>query len=159
MGVITKFGLESNKVGIVNRSEESAKFMVNDLGSKGITAYSALADISDSHSLAKALNTLADKLGSVDVLHYNATSYNFKDVLKIEKSDMNYDFSLNVIGALESTAQLYDKLKERKGTILLTGGGLADHPNFNYGSLSIGKAAIRSMTTSLMINKKKMESS
>jgi short-subunit dehydrogenase len=149
LGVAVKFGLEGYKVGIVNRSEESAGFMLKDLKSRGITAYSALADISDEVSLENALEVLTDQLGGVDILHYNAASYNFKDILELNKSEIIYDFSVNVIGALTSTRKLYDTLKKRKGVVLLTGGGLADHPSFHYASLSIGKSAIRSIAHQL----------
>jgi hypothetical protein len=40
-------------------------------------------------------------------------------------------------------------LKKTGGAFLLTGGGLGKHPNPHYGSLSIGKAGLRSLAWQL----------
>ena len=56
---------------------------------------------------------------------------------------------VNVGAALESIKFLYNDLKSNGGAVLLTGGGLANHPHHMYGSLSIGKADIRNLALRL----------
>jgi short-subunit dehydrogenase len=52
-----------------------------------------------------------------------------------------------VAGALTTVKEVIPHMEN--GTILLTGGGLALYPNANLASLSIGKAALRSLAYSL----------
>jgi short-subunit dehydrogenase len=56
------------------------------------------------------------------------------------------DFKINVAAALTAIQlALPDMEKNNTGTILFTGGGLALKPSADYGSLSIGKAGLRSL--------------
>jgi short-subunit dehydrogenase len=61
------------------------------------------------------------------------------------------DFQVNVAGALVAVQQVLPamKAKGRRGTILLTGGGLALCPAADAASLAIGKAGMRSLAFTL----------
>lgn len=60
------------------------------------------------------------------------------------------DFKVNVGGALESVKFVLPAMQDKgEGTILLTGGGLSLNPSPLYGSLSIGKAGLRSFAGAL----------
>jgi short-subunit dehydrogenase len=60
------------------------------------------------------------------------------------------EFRVNVAGALVAAQQIAPAMvKARKGTILFTGGGFAYEPAMKYASLSLGKAALRSLTYTL----------
>ena len=60
------------------------------------------------------------------------------------------NLSVDILGALAAIKYFAPYMvKRRKGTILLTGGGLALAPSAEYLSLSIGKAGIRCLAQAL----------
>src|SRR3546814_14836362 len=60
------------------------------------------------------------------------------------------EFRVNVGGALVAAQDVAPAMiKAKKGTILFTGGGFAYEPAMKYASLSLGKAALRSLAYTL----------
>lgn len=144
-----KFGQNGYSIGLINRNVETAKVIVNGLAEKGITAFSSTADVADTAALQGAITVLKEKLGGVNVLLYNAAVIKVKDILSETAEELAADFKVNVGAALESIKFLYNELKKNGGAVLFTGGGLAIHPHPLYGSLSLGKAGIRSLALQL----------
>lgn len=65
-------------------------------------------------------------------------------------SSMMYAMSVNMNGAITSVNQVLPAMRSNsKGTILITGGGLALEPYPNWAALGAGKAALRSYALSL----------
>jgi short-subunit dehydrogenase len=144
-----KFGHNGYSIGLINRNADTAKAIVDGLATQGITAFSSTADIANTAELQKSITDLKEKLGGVNVLLYNAAAVRVKDILLETADELAADFRVNVGGAVESIKFLYNELKKNKGSVLLTGGGLSIHPHHMYGSLSIGKAGIRSLALQL----------
>jgi len=68
----------------------------------------------------------------------------------IESRPTQRNLSVDILGALAAIKYFAPYMEERrKGTILLTGGGLALGPSAEYLSLSIGKAGIRCLAQAL----------
>jgi short-subunit dehydrogenase len=88
-------------------------------------------------------------MGIIDVLFYNAASKKKKDLLSEETDDLINDFRLNVANVFHLVKYLLDDLRQTKGAVLLTGGGFALEPNYEYGSLSLGKAGLRNLALQL----------
>ena len=147
--VAQKFGQNGYSVGLINRNAETAKAVIKSLAEKGIAAFSSTADVADTAALQGAITHLTQRLGGVNVLLYNAAAIKVKDILSETAEELAADFKVNVGGALESIKFLYNDLKRNGGAVLLTGGGLANHPHPMYGSLSIGKAGIRNLALQL----------
>ena len=102
------------------------------------------------HEVEKAFKSLKDKLGDPEVLHYNAAKIKDKHILRESIASISSDMKVNVGGALHSVKQVVRPMKKaKKGTLLFTGGGLALNPHANYGSLSIGKAAMLNLVKQL----------
>ena len=60
------------------------------------------------------------------------------------------DFKINVAGALAATKAVLPVMQAKgQGTILFTGGGFSMYPSPDFGSLSLGKAGIRSLAKML----------
>jgi short-subunit dehydrogenase len=51
--------------------------------------------------------------------------------------------AIRVLGARVAANAVLPQLREGRGSLLFTGGGFALHPNKEYASLSVGKAALR----------------
>ncbi|HEX9509532.1 MAG TPA: SDR family oxidoreductase [Puia sp.] len=147
--IAEKFGNEGYTIGLINRNSSKGDSIVKNLSDKGIIAFSKSADAADDSSLKDAIKDLKQKLGSIDILLYNAAAIKVKDILSVSSEELMNDFKVNVGAALQSIQILYEELKEKKGAVLITGGGLANYPNPLYGSLSIGKAGLRNLSLQL----------
>ena len=88
-------------------------------------------------------------MGSFDILFYNVADVKAKDILEETGASLIDDFSRNVAGALDAYLLVQKDLKEKQGAFLISGGGFALFPSADYGSLSIGKAEIRSLALQL----------
>lgn len=84
------------------------------------------------------------------MLVYNAAHIVPGDPLSLTEQQLMEDFKVNTVGALTSAQQVVpDMIERRQGALFFTGGGIALTPNPLYASLSIGKAAIRSLALSM----------
>jgi short-subunit dehydrogenase len=87
---------------------------------------------------------------AASILHYNAAAIQKTDVLETPIETTQRNLSVDILGALAAIKYFAPYMEERrKGTILLTGGGLALAPSAEYLSLSIGKAGIRCLAQAL----------
>jgi NAD(P)-dependent dehydrogenase (short-subunit alcohol dehydrogenase family) len=63
--------------------------------------------------------------------------------------DWAYTLAVNVLGAKVAADAVRPKLRNGRGSLLFTGGGLAHEPSPAYSTLSMGKAALRSYVHTL----------
>ncbi|WP_343605777.1 SDR family oxidoreductase [Fluviicola sp.] len=149
LGVAEKFAENNFSIGLISRNEEKLKAQVADFKAKGINAIYAVADACNTSQLADAVLKLASEMGRVDVLLYNAAAMKFKNITDEKSEDLTEDFRMSVANAFHCVKILHQHLKETRGAVLFTGGGLALHPNVQVGSLSITKAALRNLALQL----------
>lgn len=148
--VALRFGRAGYQVAMIARNEEKLKVFKDMLFKDGIPSEYYVADVSVQSQLTKAFRKLKEELGDPEVLHYNAAKIKDKHILRESIASIASDIKTNVGGALHSVKQVVRAMKKsKKGTILFTGGGLALDPHPNYGSLSIGKAAILNLAKQL----------
>jgi short-subunit dehydrogenase len=89
-------------------------------------------------------------MGRPSVLVYNASAGRAGRPTSLSERSLVSDFRINAVAPLWCVQEVLDGMMEAgRGTILLTGGGLALAPQADLASLSIGKAAIRSLAFSL----------
>jgi short-subunit dehydrogenase len=148
-GVAEKFGAEGFAISLISRTAANLEAIKNVLSAKGIEVNYATADAGNAKQLSQAINDLATQADGFDVVLYNAAVLKAKDIMEESAAVLIEDFTINVGNALHSLEVVYPRLREKKGTFLLTGGGLALSPSAAYGSLSIGKAGIRSLAYQL----------
>jgi len=104
-------------------------------------------DAGDPDALSTAIQSAIGADGVPDVLVYNAVSSGIGKPSTIEPASLTRDFSTNVSGALAAARAVLPGMRARSsGTILFTGGGWALYPSADFASISIGKAALRSLT-------------
>lgn len=142
-----KFGNKGFKVALIARRLQALQQYEAELSREGIEAKGFPGDVSSDESLKAAIDSVIKTYGKVDVLLYNAAVLKPGKPTKLTADDLINEFKINVSGALTSVKEVLPHME--KGTILLTGGGLALYPNADLASLSIGKAGIRSLAYSL----------
>jgi short-subunit dehydrogenase len=142
-----KFGTEGFKIALISRSMESLQKYEDELKKDGIEAKGFPGDVSSEETLITAIEMVIKAYGKIDVLLYNAASGSPGKPTTLSAEQLVEDFKINVAGALTSVKEVIPYMQ--KGTILLTGGGLALHPYADYASLAIGKAGIRNLANSL----------
>jgi short-subunit dehydrogenase len=147
--VAEKFGEQGYRIGLISRNAENLNALAKKLSHLGFDTYFAAADAGDTEALTRATGELKQRLGGIDVLLYNAAAVKAQDILTESSASLAKDLLVNAGGALDAVKLLHEDLKLAKGAVLITGGGLANHPHPLYGSISIGKAAIRNLALQL----------
>ncbi len=139
------FGKEGYAIALIARNEEKLKVLQSELFDAGYRAHIFVADAAKEKSLKLAFEKIEDQIGEVSVLLYNAARLKKLNIIEESPKSVADDLKINLGGAMTSVEAIFTPMKVKdKGTLLFTGGGLALQPYPEYGSLSIGKAALRS---------------
>lgn len=113
-----------------------------------VRAYSG--DAGDEKSLKSAIARVRRGLGEIEVMVYNAAVPSVGRPTTLQVEQLIEEFRVNVSGGLVAAREVAKPMKKNKrGTILFTGGSFAYEPAADYASLSLGKAALRSLTYTL----------
>ncbi|TJY65050.1 SDR family NAD(P)-dependent oxidoreductase [Sinimarinibacterium sp. CAU 1509] len=108
------------------------------------------ADAGDEASLRAGLDAARAELGDPEVLVYNVATFEIGRPMSVPIERVTANFRTNVVGALiAARAVAPAMITNKRGTILFTGGGFAYEPAADYASLSMDKAALRSLTYTL----------
>lgn len=149
MGIAEYFGNEGFHIGMMSRSAEKLAGFQAQLAEKGISSDFVTADVADTDQMIEAIHVLQSKMGTIDVLQYNAVDYRMNPLMSETADTLTTGFRISVANALAATLALLPDLKSVKGAVLLTGGGSGNHPNPNMASISLGKAGIRNLALQL----------
>jgi short-subunit dehydrogenase len=150
LALAERFGSAGYAIGMVARQEGALLAAEARLGVEGITAKGAPADAGDEAELRGAITAVADALGPIEVLIYNAAALHGGLPSKLSADEAVADFRVNVVGALVAAQAVAPAMiAVGRGTILFTGGGFALQPSPQFASLGIGKAGIRSLAFTL----------
>lgn len=148
--VAERFGREGFTIAMIARNIDRLQLLQELLEKQDIPARYYVGDAADDESLQRAFINIHGELGPTDVLLYNAAKLKKVPILEESSDSLAADFRINTGGALEAVkAVLPDMRRRDRGTLLFTGGGLALTPHPDYGSLSLGKAALRSLAFQL----------
>ena len=110
------------------------------------------ADAADPADLEAVLRSIEADRGPIEVLVYNAYRASVGLPGTPEPKDIAADLQVNVVGAYAAAQTMHALMAPRgRGSILLTGAGLAIDPRPWLGafSLSCGKAALRNLAHSM----------
>lgn len=150
LSVARRFARGGFALGLVSRSAEAGRGFAAALAATGARAVAVAADAGDAVALRGALERLRADLGEPSVLVYNASSSHRAAPSALKPPDLEADFRVSVTGALVAVQQVLPAMRSAgRGTVLLTGGGLALAPSVGEASLSVGKASLRSLALSL----------
>jgi NAD(P)-dependent dehydrogenase (short-subunit alcohol dehydrogenase family) len=106
-------------------------------------------DAADPDSLRAALDSAFTELGAPDVLVYNAAMVREDSPIGGDDKDWVTATAVNVLGARVAANAVLPALRDGRGSLLFTSGGLALFPTPQYASLSVGKAALRAYVQAL----------
>jgi short-subunit dehydrogenase len=149
-GVARAFGKEGYKLALLSRNPAKSEDSIQNLKTLGYTVQSFVADAGDEASLVEAFTKIRAELGDPSVLVYNAAAFTPGNPSSLSGEALVADLRVNIVGALVAVQQVLPAMQSSgRGTILLTGGGLALTPFAGASSLSIGKAGIRNLAFSL----------
>ncbi len=149
ISIAKRFGREGFEILMVARNGEKLNKYVAELKEAGIASKAYPADISDAASFAQTLEQIVAEHHDIEILHYNASSYNPATPSKISLPVLLSDLNINVVGALLSGQAVFPQMKERgHGTLFFTGGGTALKAPASLASLGMGKAAMRNLVFS-----------
>lgn len=149
--VALAFAHEGCNVAMLARRPERLAGTCDEIYTKtGRQARAYKADATDADALILGLDTARADFGEIDVLVYNVATHERGRPLQVPVDRLMADFRTNVVGALVAARAVAPSMVERRrGTILFTGGGFAYEPAADYASLSMDKAALRSLTYTL----------
>jgi NADP-dependent 3-hydroxy acid dehydrogenase YdfG len=142
--IARRFGREGLAVGLLARDPAKLEALAAELGSEGITAAHAAADIRDAPALSWAISSLVDQLGPVEVLEYSPLPAQefMKPLLETTVDDVRGPLELSVLGAVAAATAVIGPMVERgSGTLLFTTGGAAITPNPARAGVGISFAA------------------
>lgn len=145
------FGHEGCNVSLLSRHPEQQEAARAELRAKtGREMRGYAADAGSEASLRAALGHARKDLGDIEVLIYNAALAQRGRPTTLSSERLLAEFQANVSGALVAAKTVAGPMREKKrGSILFTGGGFAYEPSADYASLSLGKAALRSLSYTL----------
>lgn len=149
-GVAEKFGREGFKVVLVSRNKKNLAEYSEDFTAKNISVETQVADVTRFEEFAQIFGSLIEKHGTPEVLFYNVGITTLDDKAKLNAQTLVEHYVADVAGAYNCVKLIDTKeFAEKRGAILITGGGLSLQPYADYLPLSMDKAALRAMVLAL----------
>ena len=148
--LLTRFGWEGFRLGVVARSADTLGRLTGELASAGLTMRGVVADVTDPAGLTAALEKLAADLGGLTVLMYNAKLSIRGSAFSVPADVLNETLAVNVTGALTAVQAATPLLVDRVGaTILVTvAGGRTEPPAARF-ALAVGKAGLGALAAAV----------
>jgi short-subunit dehydrogenase len=142
METAQRFAREGFDLVLASREPGKLENQLDALSASGITVTTEAVDALNGDAVAALVARYADRL---DVLLYNAATLRFGPTIdQVAPETLDQDIQVGLSSALRAIqAALPGLTAKGSGTILLTGGGLADHPNPMAVTLSVAKAGLR----------------
>jgi short-subunit dehydrogenase len=111
------------------------------------------ADVSDPENFGAGMTELHGRDGAPGVVIYNAVMGAPDQLLRSTVAHLQEAYAVDVIGAIVVAQSAAPAMRAAGfGTIIVTGGGFADHPIPALATVSLGKAALRSAATMLGVD-------
>jgi short-subunit dehydrogenase len=150
MAVARRFAEGGYRVTLVARSTDALGELAATLTDTGAQVDTVSADASDPDGLGARISTLYRAHGAPGVIVYNAVMGAPDQLLTSSVSHLQTAYAVDVIGAIVVAQVAAPAMRAGgSGTIIVTGGGFADHPIPALATVSLGKAALRSAATML----------
>jgi short-subunit dehydrogenase len=150
LAVARRFAEGGYRVTLVARSTDGLRDLADSLADTGAQIDTAAADASDPEGLANRMAELYSDRGAPGTIIYNAVMGAPDSLLDSTAEHLRTAYAVDVIGAIVVAQVAAPAMRAaRSGTIIVTGGGFADHPIPALATVSLGKAALRSAATML----------
>jgi short-subunit dehydrogenase len=132
------------------RSEDGLEDLARSLGDTGVQIDRIAADASDPEGLRTRMSELYGAQDAPGLIIYNAVMGAPDKLLESSVEHLQMAYTVDVISAIVLAQVVAPAMRSAgSGTIIVTGGGFADHPIPALATISLGKAALRSAATIL----------
>jgi short-subunit dehydrogenase len=153
LAVARRFASGGYRVTLVARSTARLGELASSLADSGAKINTLEADASDPLGLGARMTELYRRDGAPGVVIYSAAMGAPDQLLSSTVAHLQEAYAVDVIGAIVVAQCAAPAMKAAGfGTIIVTGGGFADHPIPALATLSLGKAALRSAATMLGVD-------
>lgn len=148
--VAKRFGKEGFRVILMARNEQALKAYEQEFTAEGIETCTHTVDAAWPDTLTEALHWVKRTFGAPEVLVYNVGITVPDEPGKIDCEELMSRYQVDVASAYHCICQVVDEeFSQKKGSLLVTGGGLALYPSAAYLPLSLDKAALRALVYAL----------
>jgi short-subunit dehydrogenase len=148
--VAHRFAVGGYRVTLVARSNDKLADLAGGLADTGSEIRTIEADASDPEGLGARLAVLYRGERAPGVIIYNAVMGAPDQLLSATVDHLQAAYATDVISAIVVAQVAAPAMKAAGfGTMIVTGGGFADHPIPTLATVSLGKAALRSAATML----------
>jgi len=140
------FHNEGYKVAMIARNEDRLKNLETELKkSKGF-----ICDVRDLDSIDRTFNEVVNEFGFPDTFIYNAVRGVRGSFLDFTTKDLQSNFNTNVTALLKFSQLLCpNMIKNKKGSVIVTGNTSAHRGKANFGGTASTKAAQKILTESM----------
>jgi len=116
--IAQQLGTRHARVGLIARRQNLLDDLGNDLKSRGAVSATAMADVADRDGLRKAIHSIREQLGPIDILIANAGVGTPTLLDPVNIADVELMIRVNLLGAIYSIeAVLPDMLDRRNGQL------------------------------------------
>jgi short-subunit dehydrogenase len=150
LAVARRFAEGGYRVTLMARNMDSLGDLADSLADIGARIDTIAADASTPEGLGARVAELYNEQRAPGLIIYNAAMGAPDTLLNSSVEHLQTAYAVNVISAIIVTQVAAPAMRAAgSGTIMVTGGGFADHPIAALATLSLGKAALRSAATML----------
>ena len=151
--VAHRFASGGYRVTLVARSKDRLGELASSLADTGAEINTIEADASNPENFGARMTELYRRDGAPGVVIYNAVMGAPDQLLSSTVAHLQEAYAVDVIGAVVVAQSAAPAMRAAGlGTIIVTGGGFADHPVPALATVSLGKAALRSAATMLGVD-------
>ena len=148
--VARRFAEGGYRVTLVARSTDGLSKLAGTLADTGADIDTISVDAGDPEGLGARMSALYREEGAPGLIVYNAVMGAPDQLLTSSVAHLQAAYAVDVIGAIVLAQVAAPAMRAAGlGTIIVTGGGFADHPIPALATVSLGKAALRSAATML----------
>ena len=150
LAVARRFAVGGYRVTLLARQKDRLGELAQSLDDTGAEIDTIEADASDSDDLRARMTELYGSDGAPGVVIYNAVMGAPDQLMSSTAAHLQTAYAVDVIGAIVIAQVAAPAMRAAGfGTIVVTGGGFADHPIPALATISLGKAALRAAATML----------
>jgi short-subunit dehydrogenase len=150
LAIARRFAVGGYRVTLVARSPDRLGDLARSLSDTGAEIGTIGADASDPDGLGARMTELYRGEGAPGVIIYNAVMGAPDQLLSVSVAHLQAAYAVDVVSAIVIAQVAAPAMKAAGfGTMIVTGGGFADHPISALATVSLGKAALRSAATML----------
>jgi short-subunit dehydrogenase len=150
LAIARRFATDGYHVSLIARGTDGLEKLADSLADTGARIDTIAADASDLDALGDRITALYSEQEAPGVIVYNAVIGAPDQLLSASVAHLQTAYAVDVIGAIVVAQRAAPAMQAAgSGTIIVTGGGFADHPIPALATVSLGKAALRSAATML----------